>query len=446
MLKITLQRNLRKTILQGHPWVYREALRAIPPDTPAQICQVFDNKQTPLAWAIFDPTRPLALRILSTQKQAPTWKTWEERFAQAQQLRTPLLQRDTTGYRLFHGEGDRLPGLICDIYDRVAALQFDGEGAYAFWHRDELLAWLRKHANVHTILDKSRFHPAPKLLYTEGSAAPALGARTSEHNARTSEHNARTSEHNAQTSEHNTQTSEHNVQTSDHNARTSEHNARTSVADTLPPVAIRELGVSFLVDVLKGQKTGFFFDQRENRQYLREMSQGSRVLNLFSYTGGFSVYAGCGGASKVMSVDIAQAAVDAAHQNWLRNDLPEHLHQPLCADVFDFLTAPQERWDVVIVDPPSMAHAEEQKERAIQKYTETFALAAKCVVPHGHLMLSSCSSHISFDDFFGIIEATMSRASRTAQILRVSGQGIDHPFPHICPELRYLKFVHCRLN
>ncbi|MCK6512879.1 class I SAM-dependent rRNA methyltransferase [Myxococcota bacterium] len=388
MLQITLQRNLRKTLLQGHPWVYREALRSVPQNTPAQICRVFDHKQTPLAWAIFDPVRPLALRILSTQKPEPTWQTWEERFAQAQQLRAPLKRRDTTGYRLFHGEGDRLPGLVCDIYDRVAALQFDGEAAHSFWCRDELLLWLRKHTQVHTILDKSRFHNTPKLLYSEEAASP----------------------------------------------------------QDIAPVTIRELGVTFLVDVFKGQKTGFFFDQRENRQYIRELSQGLSVLNLFSYTGGFSVYAGCGGATQVLSVDIAQAAVDAAHHNWLLNHLPPDLHQPLCADVFAFLASPQQRWDVVIVDPPSMAHAEEQKERAIQKYTEAFALATKCVKPHGHLMLSSCSSHISFDDFSNILEASMSRASRTAQILHISGQGIDHPFPHICPELRYLQFVHCRLN
>ena len=384
MLTITLQRNLRKTLMQGHPWVYREALREAPAVDSAQLCHLLDQKRAHLGWAIYDPSRALALRMLSTQKQPPTWEVWEGRFLRAWELRESVRQSDTDAYRLFNGEGDALPGLICDLYGDIAVLQFDGEGVAGFWHQPALLAWLREKIGVRAIVDKSRFLDAPRVLFAE---------------------------------------------------------------HPLEPTTIREHGIAFVVDILKGQKTGFFFDQRENRQYIRSISREKRVLNLFSYTGGFSVYAGCGGAKSVMSVDIAPAAIEAAALNWRKNDLPEEKHQGRCEDAFAFLAAPpRERWDLVIVDPPSMAHAEEQKARAIEKYTETFALAARCVVPYGDLILSSCSSHIAFSDFFAILEASLSKANRTGQILRIAGQGSDHPFPHICHELRYLKFIHCRLS
>jgi 23S rRNA (cytosine1962-C5)-methyltransferase len=370
--------------MQGHPWVYREALREAPTVADAQLCHLLDHKRAHLGWAIYDPSRALALRMLSTQKQPPTWEVWEGRFLRAWELRESVRQSGTDAYRLFNGEGDALPGLICDLYGDVAVLQFDGEGVAGFWHQPALLSWLREKIGVRAIVEKSRFLDAPRVLFSDRP---------------------------------------------------------------LEPTTIREHGIAFVVDILKGQKTGFFFDQRENRQYIRSMSREKRVLNLFSYTGGFSVYAGCGGAKSVMSVDIAPAAIEAAAQNWRQNDLPEEKHLGRCEDAFAFLAAPpRERWDLVIVDPPSMAHAEEQKARAIEKYTETFALAARCVVPYGDLILSSCSSHIAFSDFFAILEASLSKANRTGQILRIAGQGIDHPFPHICHELRYLKFIHCRLS
>lgn len=383
MLKVFLQRNLRKTLLRGHPWVFREALRECPTVPSAQLCQVFDAKKTWVGWAMYDPNSPLCLRMLSTEKTEPSWHFWQQRFTQAWELREILRQHDTTGYRLFHGEGDRLPGLVCDLYDRTAVLQFDGPGPYSFWHHQELFQWLRHHTGVHTILDKSRMHQAPQII-----EAPA----------------------------------------------------------EISPILIRELGVLFQVDVYKGQKTGLFFDQRDNRQYVREISRGLRVLNLFSYTGGFSVFAGCGDACDVTSVDISRGAVESAHQNWLLNGLKPDCHHSVCADVFAFLQQPHTPWDLVIVDPPSMAHAEDQKARAMTKYIETFALAARCVKPQGHLLLSSCSSHISFPEFMTILQEAISRSHRTGQILRISGQGLDHPFPHVCEELRYLKFVHCRLH
>jgi 23S rRNA (cytosine1962-C5)-methyltransferase len=215
---------------------------------------------------------------------------------------------------------------------------------------------------------------------------------------------------------------------------------------TEPEITVCENGNQFKVNLEKGQKTGFFLDQRENRKYIQSISRGLSVLNLFSYTGGFSISAGRGGAKKVASVDISGGAIDLAEQNWALNGLAPEAHSGLCVDVFSYLASMQETWDHIIVDPPSMGHSEEHKSRAQAKYIELFTAVAKKVKPKGQLSLSSCSSHISFEDFFEIITESLSQARRRSQILRVSGQGPDHPYPHSCPELRYLKFVHLVLN
>ncbi|RYG59197.1 class I SAM-dependent rRNA methyltransferase, partial [bacterium] len=196
----------------------------------------------------------------------------------------------------------------------------------------------------------------------------------------------------------------------------------------------------------KGQKTGFFLDQRENRNYVRSGSKGKSVLNLFSYSGGFSVYAGLGGARRVASLDVSKGAIQLAEENWAMNGLDPANHVGLCVDVFEYLRGDTEMWDHIIVDPPSMSHSESQRDLAKQKYIEVFAEAAKRVTPQGELSMSSCSSHVSFNDFFEIIEEALSIARRRGQILRVSGQGPDHPFPHACQELRYLKYVHVALD
>jgi len=211
-------------------------------------------------------------------------------------------------------------------------------------------------------------------------------------------------------------------------------------------VTVSENGVLFKVDIVHGQKTGFFLDQRDNRQYVKNTSRGKTVLNLFSYTGGFSIYAGVGGAAKVASLDIAEGAIRLSEENWALNGLDPKKHISLCVDVFKYLTGESEMWDHIIVDPPSMSHSEDQKQRAIAKYIELFATAAKKVKKQGQLSLSSCSSHVSFEDFFEITNEALSQARRKGQILRVSGQGPDHPFPHISHEQRYLKYIHLALD
>ncbi len=374
--------------MRGHPWVYKEAVTTPAKVTTAQLGQVLDGKDEPLGWAMYDPHSPLCLRFLSLDKKPPTFEFFEKRFAQALQIRRSVVSADTDSYRLFNGEGDLLPGLVCDVYGSVAVMQFDGQGPGEFWEKKRIADWIVASGAAQTAVEKFRRN-------SQGGIQNLAGTPINE-------------------------------------------NEFTVIAT--------ENGVKFKVDLVNGQKTGFFLDQRDNRKYIQNISKGYSVLNLFSYSGGFSVYAGLGGAKKVASLDVAQGAIDLATENWKLNGLPPENHTGLCVDVFDFLKTDQEMWDHVIVDPPSMGHSEDQKSRAQSKYIETFTAAIKRVKPQGQISVSSCSSHISFEDFFEIINESVSAARRRGQILRVSGQGPDHPFPHSCPELRYLKFVHLVLN
>ncbi len=385
LLKVHLKRNLRRTILRGHPWVYREALTKAPEASKAQLTQVSDGKNEFLAWAIYDPHSPLSLRILSVEKKAPDLSFFRDRFSLALKLRRNSINSSTNCYRLFNGEGDLLPGLICDVYDRLAVLQFDGQGPSEFWDKNQIAQWLLETKVVDSVVEKFRRH-------TQGGLELLAG-------------------------------------------------------QTLDPVmTVLENGVKFKVDVEHGQKTGFFIDQRENRNYLRSTSKDLSVLNLFSYTGGFSVNAGMGKAKKVVSVDIAQGAIDLACENWKMNGLESSLHEGLAVDVFDYLKNSNELWDHIVVDPPSMGHSEEHKTRAQNKYIELFTIAMKKVKSEGQISLSSCSSHISFEDFYEITTESLSQSRRRGRLLRVSGQGPDHPFPNSARELQYLKFFHLVLN
>ncbi|MEM7394756.1 MAG: class I SAM-dependent rRNA methyltransferase [Verrucomicrobiota bacterium] len=382
-LTIQLSRNLRRDILRGHPWIYRNAIRNPPPSKAGRLCRVIDMKGSPVAWALYDPHSPLALRVLSLDRQPPTPETYARRIRHASSLRRTCLPPDTTAWRLINGEGDLLPGMICDIYDRVAVLQFDGQGPREFWDLDATASWVLEQTDCDIVIEKRRGGQGIQPVAGE----PPTGR-----------------------------------------------------------VEVHENGHGFKVDLTHGQKTGLFLDQRDNRSYLGRLAEGKSLLNLFSYTGGFSVYAGRGGAGKVTSVDMAAGAIELSEANWALNGLPADRHHGVCDDVFDFLGSATDTWDIVVVDPPSMAHAEKQKPKAIAAYTALFADAGAVVHPGGHLILSSCSSHVTFDDFFDIINQALSRIRRKGRILHVSGQGPDHPFPHACHELRYLKFVHLLLD
>ncbi len=385
MLKVQLTRDLRKNILRGHPWIYREAIKEPKKGQEPCLCEVLDKKKQGVAWAIYSPEGPLALRGLSTQRKPPNQKFFSDRMHEAWLQRQSLRSEGTNAYRLWNGEGDQLPGLVCDIYNGLAVIQFDGSACFQFWDKEFIADWLLEKEEVQTVFCKPRRS----------------------------------------------------------DSFSGKHWGKTPDSQV---VEILENGQKFLVDYVEGQKTGFFLDQRENRNYIKSISKGKKVLNLFSYSGGFSIYAGKGGATAVKSVDLSPQALELAQKAWTLNGLKSEKHETETADVFKFIESEADSYNVVIVDPPSMSHLEKTKHQAVKTYTDLFAKASSLVAPGDHLVLSSCSSHISFDDFLNIIDEALSQARRTGRILKISGQGPDHPFPHYCRELRYLKFVDLVLN
>ena len=212
------------------------------------------------------------------------------------------------------------------------------------------------------------------------------------------------------------------------------------------PVEIREHDVRFAVDVVHGQKTGFFLDQRENRNAIGSYARGQDVANLFSYTGGFSVYAALAGARKVVTVDSAQGAIENARINFQLNGLDPEKHEFVCADVFDWLTKETRKFGLMIVDPPSFAPSEKSKGRARSAYRDLNAAALKQVAAGGLLAAASCSSHVGMEDFLGVLSDAGASAKRHLQVLEVRGQPADHPSLPAFPEGRYLKFVLVRAD
>nr|WP_276600713.1 class I SAM-dependent rRNA methyltransferase [Nannocystis sp. ILAH1] len=216
------------------------------------------------------------------------------------------------------------------------------------------------------------------------------------------------------------------------------------LAGEAPPerVEIREHGMRMHVDVRRGQKTGMFLDQRENRRLIRQVARGRETLNLFSYTGGFSLAAALGGAPRVTSVDLARNAVDAARDNFTLNDLDPAAHGFVAADAFAFLEdTAGTAYDLVIVDPPSFAPNHKAVRAAEAAYARLNASALRQVRPGGLLAAASCSSHVPMDMFLKILSESARQARRPLRLLEVRHEPPDHPSPLHFPEGRYLKFV-----
>ncbi|HXW00408.1 MAG TPA: class I SAM-dependent methyltransferase, partial [Anaerolineae bacterium] len=234
-LQLRLARDLTRSIKRGHPWVFAEALRQLPPARPGAHVVLLDNKKgREIARGFYNPHSPLAFRVCTTNPGESLDQQWAQKsLTRALALRRALFDEHTTGFRLFNGEGDGLPGLICDIYGDTAVIQLDGAGPSGFWDAPGVAQWLAQSLSLNCVYERSRdeVHAGGRLL-----------------------------------------------------------------AGVMPttPAAFVENGVRFMVDVVRGQKTGFFLDQRDNRQKIRELASGRQVLNVFGYTGGFSVYAGLG--------------------------------------------------------------------------------------------------------------------------------------------------------
>ncbi|HEU0074741.1 MAG TPA: class I SAM-dependent rRNA methyltransferase [Dehalococcoidia bacterium] len=379
---VTLKKDLARSIRQGHPWIYRDALLVREGLEDGALVEVRTrDERRVLARGFWDSASPIAVRILESGGPG-------HRFADAdalldQRLRAALVRRlavldleKTNCFRWVHGEADLLPGLHADFYADTAVIRFDGEGARAFYD---------------PIGDRLR-HAAGSRLSIRSVLDRASRNRDSEAEER----------------------------------------------------EVLEGGLRFIVDLAHAQKGGLFLDQRENRQRMAERAKGASVLNLFGYTGGFSLHAAAAGARSTDTVDVAAAAIETARRNFELNHLPLADARFHAVDAFEFLAAASERgerWDIVICDPPSFARSRDAAPAALAAYRRLHKLAASVTAPGGLLCAASCSSHVSKDDFLASIEAGAHQAGRKWELEACYGAAFDHPTLPAFPEGDYLKFA-----
>ncbi len=383
--QLRLTRPLERVVGEGHPWIYRQALAPFEA-TPGSIVTVVSSKGKFVARGYADDG-PIGVRVITTRDEPVGRVLWTRRFEQALDLRDAVRPPDTDAYRLVHGEGDRVPGVVVDAYGTTAVLRLDGAGAVAL--EDTI---------VSTLFPLLAARGFDRLIVRKGRRGELTV---------------------------------------------------TARVGQLPgaPIEVREHGMKLVVDLVHGQKTGLFLDHRESRRRVRELSAGMRVLNLYSYTGGFSVAAGLGGAIEVTSVDVAEGAIRMAEATWAANGLDRSAHRAIARDVPEFLAekgrgAPM--YDRIVSDPPSFAPSEKTVPKALESYRALHKACLRRLVPGGLYLAASCSSHVDRDAFERTVREGAEQAGRVLQVLERWGAPADHPRLLAFPEGDYLKCLLCR--
>ncbi len=387
--ELRLQKDLARHLRAGHPWVFRKAIEKAPKGLAAgAIVDVTDDGRF-VARGYFDPHSAIQVRVLTRERaEEIDGAFWRRRVARAVQLRRELV-RGTTGYRLVHGESDGLPGVVADRYDRFAVLKLYSAGLTP--HRPAIVEALRAEADG--VLGVFGRDEIPRDDDDEEGGAPAgrvlWGAEPPER------------------------------------------------------IAIGEHGMTVLVDVRRGQKTGHFLDQRENRRMVRGLAAGRpEALNLFSYTGGFSVAAALGGAKHVVSVDVDADAIALARENFRANGLDPADHAFAVEDVFEILARYKRegrRFDLVVCDPPAFAKSQKAVDAAVAGYASLNRAALAVVAPGGLLVTASCSARVSVEQFTDAVKEAAFKARVDLQLVAETRQPPDHPVSLQFREGRYLK-------
>lgn len=408
--RLVLQEGRERSILAHHPWLFSRAIKIVPPNLQnGSLVAVESSNGKILGTGYYNSRSQIAVRLFTfgnAEKEIDE-DFFVERLERATQLRQQFLQNfeQTTAYRLVFSESDQLPGLILDRYGDFLVLQIHTLGMDHL--REPLLKALQKVFNPRGIYERSDIEVRKK----DGLNTLPTGVLFGEE----------------------------------------------------PPdlYEIQEHGLKFYVDMKKGQKTGFFLDQRENRFAIRSYCKGKTVLNLFGYSGGFSLSALQGGATKVTTVDISEPALQIARKNFTLNGFDPAEHEFMPADVFNYLDEclKQKRtFDVVVVDPPAFVKSKDSLNNAVNAYIKLNAKALQLVNHGGILVTSSCSSHVSQELFRTILfkaanlaGANTNRTSADHEsqsitdlvILETKTQPVDHPLNISFPEGEYLKFFIC---
>lgn len=372
-----------RALRQGHPWLFEESIQRQNREGQAgDLAVIFDSRNRFLAIGLYDPHSVIRVKCLQHNTQAVINADWfADRLQAAADLRRPLSESaHTTGYRLIHGENDGFPGLVIDRYGETLVMKLYSA------------AWI---PHLHAILPAfATIQPAERivlrlsrLLQNEPDDLHGL------------------------------------------------HDGQLLHGDDDQALAhFMENGLHFAADVIHGHKTGFFFDHRDNRQRVGQLARGRKVLDIFAYTGGFSLYAANGGAKEVLSVDISAPALKAAEHNFSLNaenaKISAAKHETLADDAFavmERLINEGRTFDMVILDPPSFAKRADEVERALASYAKLTELAIQLLDSGAILVMASCSSRVPADDFYETVLNTAQEAHKTLWVQQRNGHALDHP-------------------
>jgi 23S rRNA (cytosine1962-C5)-methyltransferase len=387
--KLILKKGKEKPLLRGHPWVFSGAVAKITGEvSPGEMGEVYSKEGEFLGLGHLNPHSQIILRLLTQKREEIGENFFGERISRAVVLRRNWLNRKTNAYRVINGEGDYLPGLILDRYGEVLVLQCLTAGM------DRLKGLLIK-LLVKEFRPQSIFERSDVATRNEEGLAESRGVLYG-----------------------------------------------TEVPEF---VEIEEYGCRFRANVIRGQKTGFYLDQRENRFSLRRFSEGKKILDCFCYTGGFSIHGGLGGAKEITLIDSSDEALGVGAEHFRLNQLENIPHQFIRGDVFEVIRGLEATYDIVILDPPPFAKKKGHLPGASRGYKDLNLWAFRLLNQDGLLLTFSCSHHMSWDLFRKIVFSAALDSGRRVQLIGRMGHPYDHPVNLCHPEGEYLKGLVCRV-
>ncbi|GAB4269598.1 MAG: class I SAM-dependent rRNA methyltransferase [Candidatus Rifleibacteriota bacterium] len=376
-----LKKNREFSILKGHPWVYQEAFREVPSSLKAgEQVNIYSHKEKFLGIGYIDPESKILVRMIPAGTKENLPAAISRLVREAVILRKELFRSpETNAFRLINGEGDFLPGLIIDRYADALSMQIYSLGLEPY---------------IDLIVNEiAQLLPNIKWIWKRNHIRLAK------------------------------QKSEGLIK-----------------GKNLPSkIIFLENGMKFSTDLVNGQKTGFFLDQRDNRNLIRSLAAGKDVLNICGYTGAFTVAAAAGGAASSITVDIAAPALEEAEANFRLNNVSTDKHRLICADMYEFLQQNKHQHDLVVLDPPSMAKNRRDSEKAVRAYQKLNIYGMKAVKKGGLLFTASCTSQIGREDFLNAVRDAAFKANRRIQIIKETFHAFDHPIALAHSEGRYLK-------
>lgn len=386
LVRVVLKSGKDQSVRRFHPWIFSGAIKKIYGDVAeGDLVEVFSNKEEFLGIGHYQ-IGSIAIRVVSFHEIEPDMKFWKQKFLQAYLYRKNIGlidHPDINVYRLIHAEGDNMPGLIVDYYDGIIVLQAHSIGMY-------------KMREQFTEILKELYGDQLKAVYDKSAKTLPFKA---------------------------------DIEPVDQYI----YNSKNKIN------FVTEYGNKFKVSWVDGQKTGFFIDQRENRKLLQHYSKDKDVLNVFGYTGGFSVYALAGGARSVHSVDSSKPAIELTNENIALNFGSTEKHESFDVDAFKFLENIDQKYDVIVLDPPAFAKHHNVLSNALQGYKRINLNAIRQIRKGGILFTFSCSQAVNKENFKKAIFSAAAIAGRDVKILHQLTQPADHPVNIYHPEGEYLK-------